>query len=208
MISATSISKHFFVRMFRDLIEDPKNMKYNRLCRNGYPVYSGDMPCVYNIARSFIEAKKHLEQNVSPKMENWVWGEVMTLEFVNQPWSSTPLKPIFHRSVKSGGNENTVNVAEINLDMASRSMKFTGRSAPNYKQVISLEGPETRGYYSIDTGNNGNILQGHYFDRNAAHMRGDLHPMLRFGTPTFDQIKFEKLTLKPKEDSKETKTDL
>ena len=144
--------------MFQDLVSDPKSAKYNRLCKNGFSGNSSDMSCAYNIARSFLEAKKHLEQHLSPKIANWKWGEAMTLEYTNQPWSSTPLKPIFHRSVKSGGNENTVNVAEIDYYEAAHTLKFKGRNAPNYKMVVSLEEPETRGFFSIDTGNNGNIL--------------------------------------------------
>lgn len=123
----------------------------------------------------------------------------MTLEYVNQPWSSTPLKPLFHRSVSSGGNECTVNVAEYHLSDSVREKQFKGRNAPNYKQVIEFGQTGSRGLYSIDTGNNGNIFQGNYFSQNANHMSGKLHPMMRLGS-SLEKVPTKTLTLKPKRD--------
>lgn len=119
MIAENSVSKQFFQRFFKDVESNPKGSRYNILCVNGYD-YDTDMPCAYNVARSLIEAKKYLVAEISPDSSYWKWGDLMTLEYVNQPWSSTPLKPLFHRSVKSGGNECTVNVAEYHLSDAAR----------------------------------------------------------------------------------------
>jgi len=171
MIVNSTPAKQFFARFFHDLAKNPKIERYNRLCRHGYPEFEGgEMDCAYAIAKSMLETKQYLDKNFGKmKLNEWQWGKHFTLEFPNQPWSSTPLKPIFHRSVPSGGNENTVNVAETHLYEAYPKMRWFGRSAPNYKQIVSLMTPSS-GFYSIDTGNNGNLLAGHYFDRNEAHL--------------------------------------
>lgn len=138
MIYHNRISTHFFSRMFKQLTDDPTIHKFNRLCNNGYPDYTGETPCAYNVARSFIETKRHLTQNFRPQPSSWFWGDLMTLEFVSMPWSNTFLKPFFHRSVRSGGNHNTVNVAEYLFSDVVKEMQFKGRNAPNYKQIVQL----------------------------------------------------------------------
>jgi hypothetical protein len=40
------------------------------------------MPCAYNVAMAFIEAKSHLVQ-YSSDSTHWKWGDFMTLEYVN-----------------------------------------------------------------------------------------------------------------------------
>ena len=89
-----------------------------------------------------------------------------------------------------------MNVAETHLYEAYPKMRWFGRSAPNYKQIVSLMTPSS-GFYSIDTGNNGNLLAGHYFDRNEAHLKGKLHRMMRVGTSQLNSVPHQTLTLKP-----------
>lgn len=87
-------------------------------------------------------------------------------------------------------------MAEYHLSDAIREKQFKGRNAPNYKQVIEFGETGSRGLFSIDTGNNGNILQGNYFTQNESHMSGKLHPMMRLGS-SLDQVLTKTLILKP-----------
>lgn len=138
MIAETQISKQFFPRMFYELSKDPTLTKYNKLCANGFEGHKGDTPCAYNVAAALINTKRLLETQYTTNIEDWKWGNLMTLEFQNMPWSSTFLRVFFHRSRPSGGNENTVNVAEYALSEAAKDLKFRGKNAPNYKQIIQL----------------------------------------------------------------------
>jgi len=57
-----------------------------------------------------------------------------------------------------------------------KTKMFNAKHAANYKQIIAFgDTPQqTKGYFSIDTGNNGNIFQGHYFTMNTDHLKGNL----------------------------------
>ena len=150
----------FFRRMITVLKDDPYSEKYNKLCDNGFAEYRGDIACAYNIARSLIEVKNYLEHNASKNPSDWVWKNFHTLEYTNSPWSLSPLKFLFHRKVPAAGNNATVNVAKYSLSIAGKTMLFNGKHSANYKQIVALGSSpeETKGFYSIDTGNNGNIL--------------------------------------------------
>ena len=58
-----------------------------------------------------MEAKKFLEETVSTNSADWKWGNLIVKDWVNLPWSVTPLKPFFHRQRATQGNVNTVDVS-------------------------------------------------------------------------------------------------
>ena len=92
------------------------------------------------------------------------------------PWSMTPLKPIWHREVPFGGNMNTVSVSKTCSNRIAQDIIHKSNHAANFKMVIEFgsdDVPPTN-YMSIDTGMNGNLLAGNYFDMNAKHLAGDL----------------------------------
>lgn len=128
----------FFRRMMTVLYDDPHSPKYNKFCDNGFAEYNGDMACAYNVARSLIEVKKHLERNASKNSIDWVWRNFHTLEYTNSPWSLSALKFIFHRKVPTAGGNGVVNVAKYSLANAGETMLFNGKHSANYKQIVAL----------------------------------------------------------------------
>jgi acyl-homoserine lactone acylase PvdQ len=44
----------FFKRMILALQEDPENVNFNRVCKNGYRDYQGPKPCIYNLANALV----------------------------------------------------------------------------------------------------------------------------------------------------------
>jgi len=111
----------FTQTFLKSLVADGPTSKYQVLCKEAYPEYTGADTCAYNVARSFVNVKKFLTENVSSKSDDWKWGRLHFNQYDNLPWSKTPLKFIFQRNVPWGGNENTVNV----------SIYFRGKSYGN-----------------------------------------------------------------------------
>ena len=62
---------------------------------------------------AFIEAKEFLSEHVSADPQTWLWGNLHVNDYMNVPWSMTPLKFFFHRSVGLPGNSQTPNVSKI-----------------------------------------------------------------------------------------------
>jgi acyl-homoserine lactone acylase PvdQ len=89
-------------------INGEESLHYNTLCHGAYDdKYKGKEICAHNIVRAFLEAKEFMETEFSSNQNNWQWGKVHFNEYSNQPWSSTPLKRIWHRESVVGGNVNT-----------------------------------------------------------------------------------------------------
>ena len=150
----------FFRRVMLQLKNDMYIPKYNRLCANGFAEYKGDVPCAYNVARALVEVKHYLDRNVSTNQKDWIWRRFHQNEYATTPWSLTPLKFLFHRSVPTAGNGHTPHVSKYSIKDAIKTRLFNAKHAANYKQVISLGTTEddTNARYSIDTGNNNNIF--------------------------------------------------
>jgi hypothetical protein len=73
-----------------------------------------------------------------------------------------------------------VHVAKYMIDEAIETNYFRGVHSANLKLIYQMESDSAPGVglYSIDTGNNGNLLQNHYFTMNNDHLSGNLHPMV------------------------------
>ena len=54
-----------------------------------------------------------MSTHVSANPQKWVWGNLHVNDYVNVPWSKTPLKFLFHRTVGVAGNSQTPNVSKI-----------------------------------------------------------------------------------------------
>ena len=93
---------------------------FNPICKNGYEGfdYKSGNDCAYNLAKSFVAAKRFLEENVSSRSDDWKWGRLIVKDWTNLPWSKTPLKPFFHRQTATQGNANTIDVSRyfVNLN--------------------------------------------------------------------------------------------
>ena len=81
-------------------------------------------------------------------------------EYVNMPWSRTPLKPLFHRTVGAAGNDNTPNVSKVSLRNNRDEVVMKGTTSGNFKMLVQLaEDPsDDISLFSIDTGMNGNLF--------------------------------------------------
>mmetsp|Transcript_56121 Transcript_56121/g.77323 ORF Transcript_56121/g.77323 Transcript_56121/m.77323 type:complete len:130 (+) Transcript_56121:3009-3398(+) len=108
----------------------------------------------------------------------------------------TPLKFLFQRDVPTGGNTQTPSVSKCSTLQASKSGFFQSTHTANLKQVIQFgeKLEDDISLYSIDTGNDGNLFAGHYFDMNADHLAGNLHPM--YYGDKLDEVSTRTLTLK------------
>ena len=101
---------------------------------------------------------------ISADQKKWNWGNVHVNEYPNQPWSLTPLKPFFHKEVKTGGNSNTPSVSKYSMSRVLDTKIFKSTHTANYKQVVQFEndpsGKDDVNLMSIDTGMNGNLFGG------------------------------------------------
>ncbi len=167
----------YFQRMLHTLVDDPDNVDFNRICKNGYPTeYRGTRHCMYNVARAMSEAYDFLTKNVSPNSGDWMWKHVHVNEYPHIPFSLSPLKTLAHREVPIGGNGNTVKVSKYSFKRFNDMKAFKSTHTPNFKTVIQFaDKPEDQKMlYSIDGGQSGNVLSSHYFDFNAKHLSGHL----------------------------------
>ena len=138
----------------------------NKICKGAHPSYRGKDICAYNMAKAFIETVSFLDDQVSDNKYKWKWGMLHTREWPNLPWSRTPLKFLFHRTASGSGNGNTPNFAKHSNRNKLEQVKFQTSMIAVYKYVTTLD-PDADtelGFYSLDTGQNENPLQGNYFD--------------------------------------------
>lgn len=117
---------------------------------------------------------------MSKNFEDWAWKNVHYQEYANQPWSSLPaLKPFFHRDVPAGGNGNTVNVAKYSFGQVAQNKRFKSTHSANYKHIVEYgsQSENDKATFSIEGGQNGNMLAGNYFDMNERHLAGEQYTM-------------------------------
>lgn len=166
-------------RLLTETKEQGAASHFQRICHNGYRAYTGNNHCAYNTARSLTETKEFLSKSVSQDPQRWKWIDLHVSEYINLPWSRTPLKFLMHRKVPTLGNSNTPHVAKTVLSKNANNLVFTSSHAANYKEIFTMMKDPAKDVnkYSIDTGMHGNPLQGHYFDMNRRHLEGNLHDM-------------------------------
>jgi len=84
-----------------------------------------------------LETLATLRKNNGPSPADWRWENIHSTEWPNPPWSMTPLKPLWHREVPSGGNSHTPSVSRyIMARFEKDNMKIKSFHTANYKQVI------------------------------------------------------------------------
>ena len=129
----------FILTLLNSIAKEGTNPKYMNICKGAYPEYEGKNICGYNVAAAFSKAKKFLEQNISTNPDNWKWGNVHVVYYSNMPWTLTPMKGLFDRQVKAGGNSNTPHVSKYQLTKnVGKSMIYSDLT-PTYKQLIQFE---------------------------------------------------------------------
>lgn len=158
-----------FLRIFHKLGEDSKDVNEYCTTYNGEKVNS----CTESLVRALDEAINFL--NTTHSGANVTWGDYHPMGYPNIPFTRTPLRKIFDRSVPVSGNANTVNVGAFRM-FRYEEQRFTGLHSANLK--IASEMYNNTVYYSLDTGVSENILSGHYFDMNERHLKNDLYPLI------------------------------
>lgn len=86
---------------------------------------------------------------------------------------------LLHRNTKTFGNTNTPHVSKTSFAQLKKDGKFISSHSAGYKQIIQHGQSAATGknMYSVDTGNDGNMLAGNYFAMNHDHLSGKLHRM-------------------------------
>lgn len=137
-----------------------------------------------------------------------MWRDLHTNEYMSLPWSKTPLKFLFHRSVGTDGNDNTVKVSKISYRKNVDNTVMLSNASANYKMLIqhAKDPKDDVSLYSTDTGMNENPFQGHFFDMNKDHLEGRYKTM-RWNHEKLAGTKVNTLTLRPKVPSDDAKTD-
>ena len=85
---------------------------------------------------ALIETKEFLSTNVSTNSDNWIWRNLHVRDYVNLPWSRTPLKFLFHRTTPAPGNKQTINVSGISERKNRDEIVISGSSSANYKMLV------------------------------------------------------------------------
>jgi hypothetical protein len=111
--------------------------------------------------KAFVEAHDHLQG-----LKDWSWEANHVNEYMNLPWSKVPvLSQFWHRDVPCAGNGNTVNLSKFKYVDMAKNDKIKANASAGTKLLISHDDSE-QDLWSIDTGMNGNLFAGHYFDQN------------------------------------------
>jgi acyl-homoserine lactone acylase PvdQ len=189
----------YIQRLIHNLIEDPENERYNKICKGAFAEYKGSRHCMYNIAKAMAQAYDFLSEVISPNSNDWMWKHVHVNEYAHVPFSLNPFtKPFFHRETPVGGNGNTVKVSKYSFKRLENTKAFKSTHTPNYKAVIQFaDNPlDTKYFYSHDGGQSGNLFAGHYFDFNRDHLNGNLMEAV-VGRTAVELRPHTKLVIKP-----------
>ena len=130
------------------------------ICEGAHPSYSGLNHCAYNAAVALAETHVWLSSRVSSDPAKWLWGDLHTNEYENVPWSMTPLKFLFHKSIAAGGNDNTINVSKLSARKNRDSTVIHSFASANFKMLVQLakDPADDVSLFSLDTGVNGNLF--------------------------------------------------
>ena len=86
-----------FQRILTSVHEEKDASRFQIICEGAYENYSGRNFCAFSAAMALLETKEFLTSNVSMFEHKWEWGMMHVNDYVNLPWSRTPLKFIFHK---------------------------------------------------------------------------------------------------------------
>ena len=109
---------------------------YQVICEGAYASYTGKNYCAFSIAMAMVETDEFLSERVSANPDDWVWRNLHVNEYVNLPWSKTPLKGLFHRSVGVPGNDCTPNVSKVNARKNRDNTVIESVASANFKMLI------------------------------------------------------------------------
>ena len=105
------------------------------------------------------KALKDLTERMGKDMAKWRWGDIHKTQFPHNPFSQVAfLKPLFHRSIETGGDAFTVNPAPFKL-----AKPYDSQHLPSYREIIDLADFTTARFIQT-TGQSGHPLSKHYDD--------------------------------------------
>ena len=188
-----------FQRIIVSVLEEGDQSRFQTICEGAHASYSGSNHCAYGIAMALVESKEFLSVNVSSNPAKWLWGNLHVNDYANVPWSKTPLKFFFHRSVPVPGNQQTPNVSKISERKNRDSAVMSGYASANFKMLVQLakDPKDDVSLFSIDTGMHSHPFQGNFFDMNKDHVEGRLKPM-KWNADKLAGTSLKTLTLMPK----------
>ena len=105
------------------------------------------------------KALKDLTERMGKDTAKWRWGDIHKTQFPHNPFSQVAfLKPLFHRSIETGGDGFTVNPAPFKL-----AKPYDSQHLPSYREIIDLADFTTARFIQT-TGQSGHPLSKHYDD--------------------------------------------
>jgi penicillin amidase len=145
-----------------EVMADPE--RYAGWCDN---VLSAPVESCNDTAQVALEqALEELSERLGPNMAKWMWGEIHQTQYRHNPFSEVALlRPLFHRSIANGGDDNTVNVAPLQLHLDDL---YNQDWVPSYRQVVDLA-DFNNSLFMQTTGQSGNVFSQHYADLIERH---------------------------------------
>ncbi|KRX01494.1 hypothetical protein PPERSA_01397 [Pseudocohnilembus persalinus] len=149
--------------------------------------------CLYNVFEALKETIDIMDYFFPNKPINqWQWGNIVSHEFVQAPFSKTPLQPIFGVKRQGAGNRRTINVGGINLALNDYQSLYSA----NFRMVLDLS-ENGKSYYVQETGQSESIFSPHYTDQLDIMLKGEYIEM-KFGHEQFEQGYQQELILRVK----------
>jgi penicillin G amidase len=105
------------------------------------------------------KALKDLTERMGKDTAKWRWGDIHRMQFPHNPFSQVAfLKPLFHRSIETGGDSFTVNPAPFKL-----AKPYDSQHLSSYREIIDLADFTTARFIQT-TGQSGHPFSKHYAD--------------------------------------------
>lgn len=156
--------------LMRKLIKWTEGLNLDsKFCQNNENRKKSNISCIMNVVNSLLEAKSYIENNLGEESQSWKWKNLHFAEYSYHPFSKTPLKFIFHRTVGRSGNMNTINVA---LPKNQEGKGFSSFHSANLRFISNLDKIE-KSYFVIDTGVSESPLSHHFTDQMKLHFKGE-----------------------------------
>ncbi len=126
------------------------------------------------LLRSLQEAMKWLEENVSPNLQHWQWGNVRQLTFAHSLGIRKPLDSIFNVGpFPIGGDGDTPwQMGNVNGEIENASL-----NSASYRMVIDFS-DFSNSKAVMPPGQSGHVGSEHYKDQVEMWLNGQLRPML------------------------------
>lgn len=149
----------FYAKLIKEISD--KSTKYDYICRG---IKSDG--CGFSVAQAFADAYSFMVENFTDDTSKWTWGQLHYKSYTNSVFKDISQ---FNREVPAGGNGNTVSYSRYEMDKTMGTKKFVGKDSANFKAIFEFGDAHDSNSMSLDTGVNGNMFGGHYFDANADH---------------------------------------